>query len=126
MASTEKTDKDKSEVTALTDDNKPKAKFEDLFEHIGGLGRAQWLLYCSAAVFESTCFITMYYFIFEMASPGFQCIQTETDSNGSLIYGNVTDKCPKAPLTCTNLTFNKEYTTVKTEVRQNGCISSCY
>ncbi|XP_064630496.1 solute carrier family 22 member 7-like isoform X2 [Lineus longissimus] len=113
-------------------------QFEDIFHHIGGLGRAQILIYLSAAIFECTCFQTMYYFIFENANPGYSCVEVIKDpgnltdaigpsdgndfknttkllQNGSY-SGNVSfNSCPSAPFECSNLTFDTKYTSIVTE-----------
>jgi hypothetical protein len=96
-------------------------KFEDVFYLIGDVGWLQIGYYGFGCIIEIAVSLSVLFYIFEYANPGWTCEVSHTieiDADGTSYYNNtvVNNFCPTENLTCTNLTFSDEFASLSTDV----------
>ncbi|XP_074648511.1 organic cation transporter protein-like [Tubulanus polymorphus] len=92
-------------------------KFDDIFESLGDLGFYQLLVFVMSNLLELSGTVSVMYFIFECADPGWKCASIEcANSCVNLSMPNSTDGfCSTENLICVNRTFNPTFTSALTE-----------
>ncbi|XP_074648952.1 solute carrier family 22 member 15-like [Tubulanus polymorphus] len=93
------------------------SEFDDLFETLGDLGFYQLLVYVMANVMESSGTLSVMYFIFECADPGWKCASIECENScvNSSMPNSTDGFCTTEDLVCINRTFNPTLTSALTE-----------
>ncbi|XP_074649353.1 solute carrier family 22 member 15-like [Tubulanus polymorphus] len=111
------------ETTFITRDKIRKHKsgqnseFDDIFETLGDLGFYQLWVYVMSNVLEISATLSVMYFVFECADPGWKCASIECENSCvNLSLPNSTDGfCSTEDLVCINRTFNPTLTSALTE-----------
>ena len=98
--------------------NDSSALFEDILETVGSLGLAQLFLLLSSVLGDICVCFSFSFFIFEGASPGYNCVLVPENSTYIEGNANVTENgCPDTEYDCVNVTYGQTFTSIVTEVR---------
>ncbi|XP_074648522.1 solute carrier family 22 member 15-like [Tubulanus polymorphus] len=93
------------------------SEFDDIFETLGDLGLYQLLVFVMSNLIEISGTLSVMYFVFECADPGWKCASIECKiSCVNLSLPNSTNGfCSTEDSICVNRTFNPTYTSALTE-----------
>ncbi|XP_074648951.1 solute carrier family 22 member 15-like [Tubulanus polymorphus] len=93
------------------------SEFDEMFETLGDLGLYQLLVFIMANVLELSSTLSVMYFIFECADPGWKCASIECENScvNSTLPNSPEGFCSTEDLSCVNRTFNPIYSSALTE-----------